>query len=198
MAAKFIPLIRKAARSAPALNLAKNQLVVLYSGNMGRKQGIEILVDVARRLENAPHIQLVLCGDGAARPDLEQRAAGLRNVHFLPLQPLNRLNELLNLGDIHVLPQRADTADLVMPSKLTGMLASGRPVIATAAPGTELASVVGRVGVVVPPGDPDCLAESIKDLAADPGSGRVWENWAATLWKRTGVPIAYWTIFWPR
>jgi colanic acid biosynthesis glycosyl transferase WcaI len=169
------------------LNLTKDQLIVLYSGNMGRKQGIEILVDAAHRLENDPQIQLVLCGDGAVRADLEQRASGLRNIHFLPLRPLDGLNELLNAGNIHVLPQRAGAADLVMPSKLTGMLASGRPVIATAAAGTELAGVVGQVGVVVPSGDADCLAQSIRDLAADPderarlgklGRAFVEENWS--------------------
>ena len=61
---------------------------------------------------------------------------------LLPLQPADRLNELLNLADIHLLPQRADAADLVMPSKLTGMMASGRAVLATASPGTQLATVI--------------------------------------------------------
>jgi len=66
-----------------------------------------------------------------------------------------------------LLPQRADAADLVMPSKLTGMLASGRPVLATAHPGTELALVVQDCGVVVPPEDPPAMAQAVQALAAD-------------------------------
>ena len=71
------------------------------------------------------------------------------------------------MADIHILPQRADAADLVMPSKLTGMLASGRPVIATAAEGTELYEVVHKVGIAVPPEDVRALAAAIRSLAND-------------------------------
>lgn len=78
------------------------------------------------------------------------------------------MNALLNLADIHVLPQRADAADLVMPSKLLGMLASSRPVLATARPGTELARVLEEVGLVVPPEDAGALAAGILRLARDP------------------------------
>jgi colanic acid biosynthesis glycosyl transferase WcaI len=94
--------------------------------------------------------------------------AGLGNLRWLPLQPAERLNDLLNLADIHLLPQRADAADLVMPSKLTGMLASGRPVVATAGQGTQLGRVVSGCGVLTPPGDGAALARAIVDLAADP------------------------------
>ena len=91
------------------------------------------------------------------------------NVHFLPLQPLDRLNDLLNLADIHLLPQRADAADLVMPSKLTGMLASGRPVVASAAAETQLSQVVDGRGIVVPPGDASAFAWAIDQMANHPG-----------------------------
>lgn len=134
---------------------------------MGNKQGLEILADAARLLQNQPHLYFVFCGNGAGRNDLVQRTVGLERVYFLDLQPLERLSDLLGLADIHLLPQRADAADLVMPSKLTGMLASGRPVIATAHPQTELAEVVAQCGVVVPPEDPTALAAAIVALAAD-------------------------------
>ena len=75
--------------------------------------------------------------------------------------------DLLALADIHLLPQRADAADLVMPSKLTGMLASGRAVVATARVGTELACLVESVGLVVPPEDPLAMANGILALAGD-------------------------------
>lgn len=153
------------------LGLADDAVVALYSGNMGNKQGLEVLADVARLLKDEPRIQFVFGGNGSGRADLEQRCAGLPNVRFLDLQPLERLNDWLGLADIHLLPQRADAADLVMPSKLTGMLASGRPVLATAHPQTELGRVVAHdaeCGVVVPPEDPAAMADALRQLVADP------------------------------
>lgn len=142
-----------------------DKVLVLYSGNMGEKQGLEVLIEAAKQLESQPELHFILCGDGAARPRLERQAADLANVSFKPLQPIEKLNDLLNLADIHVLPQRADAADLVLPSKLTNMLASGRPVVATAAPGTQVAELVNESGLVVPPGDSRALAKALKELA---------------------------------
>jgi colanic acid biosynthesis glycosyl transferase WcaI len=71
------------------------------------------------------------------------------------------------MADMHLLPQSAEAEDLVLPSKLTGMLASGRPVIATCREGTEIATVVSQCGLVVPPGDIAALAAAIEDLADD-------------------------------
>lgn len=147
------------------LGLSDDVVVALYSGNMGQKQGLEIVIEAARRLEASENIYFVMCGQGAAFERLHTMAEGLNNIMWLPLQPLERLNELLNLADIHLLPQRADAADLVMPSKLTGMLASGRPVVATAAGGTEVWSAVEGRGINTLPGDVSAFAEAIKVLA---------------------------------
>jgi len=98
---------------------------------------------------------------------LEQLVSKLPNVTFLPLQPFERLNDLLNAADIHLLPQRAGAADLVMPSKLTGMLSSGRPVIATADAGTQVARVVEGRGLVVPAEDEVALHEAVSLLVED-------------------------------
>ena len=181
------------------LEIAADAVVALYSGNMGGKQGLEILAEAAkiygegcrsdfspttacrtevrqaglaetdgRRDELQPaEVVFVFCGNGAGRDGLVALCENLANVHFLDLQPVERLSELLAMADIHLLPQRADAADLVMPSKLTGMLASGRPVIATAYPGTELASVVEECGLVVPPGDAAGLVGALRRLASD-------------------------------
>ena len=153
------------------LGLAPSAVVALYSGNMGNKQGLEILADVARLLQGDPSIQFVFGGNGSGRADLQARCAGLPNVRFLDLQPLERLNDWLGLADVHLLPQRADAADLVMPSKLTGMLASGRAVLATALPETELGRVVtedAACGMVVPPENAAAMADALRALAADP------------------------------
>jgi colanic acid biosynthesis glycosyl transferase WcaI len=147
------------------LGIADGAVVALYSGNMGGKQGLEVLADVARLCSE---LVFVFCGNGAGRSDLVARCAGLTNVRFLDLQPAKQLPDLLATASIHLLPQRADAADLVMPSKLTGMLASARPVVATAKPGTELANVVQSCGLVVPPEDPAAFAQALMALAADP------------------------------
>ena len=156
----------------------EDKIILLYSGNMGAKQGLELLAPLAEifapggRLDD-PRVHFIFCGDGAFRPQLELLVAGRPNVTLLPLQPLNRLNDLLNAADIHLLPQRAGAADLVMPSRLTGMLSSGRPVIATADPGTQVALVVGGAnaedarGVVVPAEHPAALYAAVADLVAD-------------------------------
>ena len=89
------------------------------------------------------------------------------NLRFIDLRPSAELNELLNMADIHLLPQLRGAADLVMPSKLTGMLASGRPVIAATTPGTEIASVLDGRGLVIEPECPVGFADAIVKLVAD-------------------------------
>jgi len=173
-------------------------VVALYSGNMGNKQGLELLAQIAGLCLGAvvppnQKILFVFCGNGAGRADLVARCQGLSNVRFLDLQPAARLPDLLAAADIHLLPQRDDAADLVLPSKLTNMLASARPVVTTANLDTELADVItgkavasaavaanvalaGRsgltslpaaCGVVVPPGDAVAFAAAVQALAAD-------------------------------
>jgi colanic acid biosynthesis glycosyl transferase WcaI len=128
----------------------------------------ELAAWLAARGHKVREVAFVFCGNGAGRADLVARCAGLANVRFMDLQPAQRLPDLLATADIHLLPQRADAADLVMPSKLTGMLASARAVVATAHVGTELATVVQTCGLVVPPEDPVALAQAVRTLAADP------------------------------
>ena len=147
------------------------KVVLLYSGNMGAKQGLEMLVGLAEELRREERVHLLLCGDGSFRPELERGMAGRTNVTMLPLQPVGRLRSLLNAADVHLLPQRAGAADLVMPSKLTGMLASGRPVVVTADAGTQVAEVIGAgeeaLGLVVPTEDAGALAGAARRLAGD-------------------------------
>ena len=151
------------------LRIPREATVCLYSGTMAHKQGLDVLAESVQKLGSRDEMHFVFCGDGPAKQTLASLALQMPNVHFLPLQPFERLNDLLNLADIHLLPQRADAADLVMPSKLTGMLASGRPVVASAARDTQLAQVVDGRGIVVPPGDPSAFAWAIDQLANHAG-----------------------------
>lgn len=149
------------------LGIPPDAVVALYSGSMGRKQGLELLGEVADLLVENKNIQFVFCGEGPSKPELVNRTAHLANVCWLGLQPVDYLNDLMNLADIHLLPQRAQVADLVMPSKLTGMLASGRPVVACADQGSQLATAVADCGVCVPAGDVTAFARAIACLADD-------------------------------
>jgi colanic acid biosynthesis glycosyl transferase WcaI len=101
---------------------------------------------------------------------------------------------LLRTADFHLIPQRAEAADLVLPSKLGGILASGRPVIVMANPGTGLAEEIGQAGLVIPPGDPESLASTARSLAGDAALcrslGKKARNIAVARWDKTTIVAA--------
>lgn len=173
------------------LGIAQSEIVALYSGNMGEKQGLEVVLETAVLLSSEQDIVFVLCGDGAARVRLQKQYENLRNVIWIPLQPLDRLNDLLNMADIHILPQRAGAADLLMPSKLTGMLSSGRPVIATAAKNTQIAEVIVDCGIVVEPENALLLSDAILSLSRDEHGreklGARARDFAIKNWSKDGI-----------
>jgi colanic acid biosynthesis glycosyl transferase WcaI len=154
------------------LKIKPRTRVVLYSGNMGEKQGLDLILEVARRFQSDPEVLFLLCGHGAVRERIGRAADGITNVRLIPLQPVSRLNELLNLADVHLLPQRAEATDLVLPSKLTAMMASGRPVVAAARIGSDVARFAGKGGLVVAPGDVPAFEHAIRRLLADGGLNR--------------------------
>jgi len=165
---QFFPM-RGAAQLRHELGIPADRCVVLYSGSIGRKQGLEHVIAAARILGENPAVSplFLLAGAGPIRAELERSSQGMTNVRFLPLQPAERFNEFLNVGDIHLLPQRRDASDLVMPSKLLAILSAGRPVIATAPPDSEIARTVATAGVITPPENSVALAEAIAELAGD-------------------------------
>ena len=172
------------------LGIGDDKCVALYSGNMGNKQGLESLLEAAKALQAESGLLFVLCGEGAAREQLMKLGGDLHNVRWLPLQPMEKLNELLNLADIHLLPQRADVAELVMPSKLLGMLASGKPILATAHSGTQLAKVISSCGKVVEPGNAQEIAQGLLELLHAPQQRELLGAAAlvaAQAWDKTKV-----------
>jgi len=165
-----IQQIRADAKGAQAfrqlLDIPEQDFIALYSGNMGEKQGLELVINAADLLSDQSKLVFVLCGEGAAKARLQALAKEkqLENVMFLPLQPANKLAGMLSAANIHLVVQKAHAADLVMPSKLTNILAVGGHAIVTAKEDTELGRLAkAHPGVfeICPPDDAGALARLI-------------------------------------
>ncbi len=185
---KIRPLGRPSAYRAE-LGLAGGTFVALYAGALGAKQGVNLLIEAARGLRDRTDIVFVVAGDGPMRGALEAAAVGLPNLLLLPFQPEERFSEFLGLADVHLMPQEKGAADLMLPSKLGGMLASGRPILVTADPGTELSDFLGSAAVCTAPGDVEAMIAALLTLAERPsgdGEARRLEL-ARTLGRTEGL-----------
>jgi len=127
--------------------------IVLYSGSIGEKQGLDALIRIADNLKDKENIKFLICGTGPYKQELIRMAEEkkLMNMAFLPLQGYDVFNEFLNMADVHLVLQKANASDLVMPSKLTSILAVGGLALVTANPGTTLYDVIRahEMGVVI-------------------------------------------------
>jgi colanic acid biosynthesis glycosyl transferase WcaI len=163
--------------------------VVMYAGNLGYSQSVDLLLDAAIAFQHDPSVVFVVNGGGSARPGLERQAAGLANVRFVDLQPRERLPEVLAAADVHVVPLRRGLARSSVPSKLYSILASGRPVVASVDPGTEVARTIDRAGagLAVPPEDAEALTKALRKVVEQPEQAATWgragrsfvEGWAS-------------------
>jgi colanic acid biosynthesis glycosyl transferase WcaI len=147
------------------------EFLAVYAGNLGVKQGLEVLLQTAPLLRD-PRIRLVICGDGAQREILAARARemNLPNFTMLPLQAGGDYRALLVDADVCFITQQGGAGNSFFPSKLLGLLAESRPVVTVAAPECELALSLaeGNFGVNIPPGRPQELADLLDALANDP------------------------------
>ena len=148
--------------------------IILYAGNMGQKQGLEMVLDAAAMLESEhSDVSFLFIGEGAAKPSLIEKAKKmkLRNVFFKPVQPVQDLSALLAVADIHLVIQKRGVADAVMPSKLAAILASGGYAIITSDENTELGKMVLNnpgIATLIPPENTILLTEAIMELLSDP------------------------------
>jgi len=169
--------------------------IVSHFGNMGVKQGLEVVLEAARLSVDDPGIVYLLVGDGAARNDLEAKARelDLPNLRFLPLQPRERFLELLTQSDACLVTQRCSVADIVFPSKIITLLAAARPIVASVGAGSEVARVAAESGggITVSPEDPRALADAVARLRSDPclrtQMGRAGRAYALGRWERETV-----------
>ena len=150
--------------------------VVMHSGNIGLSQDLDVLIDAAARLSAYPDIVVAIVGDGVKRAALEARVSQRRlaNVRFLPYQPRERLAESFASADLFVVSLARGLAGYIVPSKLYGILASGRPYVAAVEEASEVAAITRRYqsGLLAEPGDAESLARQILTLHGDRARGR--------------------------
>lgn len=180
----------------------QGRTVVMYAGNVGLSQSLELFVDAARSLvDTRPEVVFVINGDGSARAALEQRAAGLENVRFVGYQPRERLPEVLAAADLHVVPLKRGLAHSSVPSKLYSILAAARPLLASVDEGTEVARTVeaAGAGLAVPPDDRDAFLAGLLQLLDDPAAlverGRSGRRFVQSWASPAAVATAYSQLF---
>ncbi len=154
--------------------------VVLYAGNVGFSQSLDLVVDAAQQM---PDVTFVINGDGAARKHLAEAAEGLSNLRLVGYQPIERLPEVLASGDVHVVPLRAGLGNVSVPSKTYSSLAAARPIVAAIDADTEIPRLLEASGGgrSVPPDDPQAFVAELRRLVDDPAecarlgtAGRAW------------------------
>ena len=179
-----------------------DRFVLMHSGNVGLSQNLGLLLEAASRLTSRERLVVAIVGDGAQRQPLQDTAArrGLTNVRFFPYQPKELLDESFATADAFLVSLKPGLEGYIVPSKVYGILASGRPFVAAVDPSCE-AAVIARehhCGTIAPPGEPDALAASIAALCDDPAGARVMgENArrAAWLYDRRVAVQAYYDLF---
>ena len=176
-----------------------DQFVVGHCGNMGVKQGLDLVLHAASRLRERRDITFILVGDGSMKSQLEQQASSLQlsNLRFLPLLDESSFSEMLAATDVGLIVQQSSVSDIVFPSKTVTLLSAARPVIASVNDKSEIGRtiLVSRGGVVIKPEDPDLLAEAVRSFAADKESrqamGERGRQYAFKTWETSGVLSAF-------
>jgi glycosyltransferase involved in cell wall biosynthesis len=148
----------------------------MHSGNVGLSQNLDVLIEAADRLRSKQRLTIAIVGDGSKRASLEAMVAsrGLTNVRFLPYQPKALLHDSFATADAFLVALRSGIEGFIVPSKVYGILAAGRPYVAATDPSSEAAQIAREsgCGLVAAPGDPAALAEAIATLYDDPAMTR--------------------------
>jgi putative colanic acid biosynthesis glycosyltransferase WcaI len=152
---------------------AEGPAVLMYSGNFGKKQNLEQLIPLFRKLSsNNRNIRIVLRGDGQERERFEKQIgeAGVTGASFLPLAPASEFLASLQSAHIHVVPQAMNVANYALPSKVFSIMAAGRPFICIASPNSPLDELARRsgAGICVYSADDGSLYRAVVDLAGNP------------------------------
>jgi glycosyltransferase involved in cell wall biosynthesis len=145
--------------------------VLLHAGNLGFYGAWDTIIAAARKLENE-NIGFVFVGDGAERFRLEKLTTGAPNIRFLPFFPSSDISSVLGAPDAHIVTIKSGLEGVVVPSKMFGIIAAGKPIVAVAAVGTDVATLGARhkFAICADPGNPDELAHAIRRIATDPAA----------------------------
>ena len=144
--------------------IIEDDIILMYSGSLNKKQDVGLLINTIKRKSINKKLKWLLSIEGPSKAIIEKELQNQKNVIITGLKPYSQLDEWLSMADIHLLPQKVDVSDLVMPSKLIGILASGRPVVATALKNSELADVINGCGLISKPGEVDDFIIAIDRL----------------------------------
>ena len=178
-----------------------DEVVVMYAGNVGYSQPLELVVEAARSMEGRDDVRFVVNGEGSRREELEADVAGLDNVTLVDFQPSERLAEVLAAGDLHLVLLKEGLASVSVPSKMYSILAAGRPVLASVDPGTEVQRVLERSGAgrAVAAGDVSGFVDALTELVADrkllEESGAAARRFAESWLSAAAVAGAYTDLF---
>jgi len=144
------------------------QFVLLHAGNLGFYGAWETLVAAAWKLAGEG-IGLVFVGDGAQRAQIETAAAGCKNVRFLPFFPASKIASVLAAPDAHILTIKRGLEGVIVPSKMYGILAAGKPIVAVAPRETDVATIGEKRGFAIwgDPDDPDQVACAVRKISYD-------------------------------
>jgi colanic acid biosynthesis glycosyl transferase WcaI len=157
--------------------LPADAFVAVYAGNLGVKQGLDVLIGAAQQVRDK-RVHILICGDGAQRDVLHEqiRTLQLPNVTMLPLQQGVNYTSLLQDADLCFITQQSGSGNSFFPSKLLGLLAQAKPVITVADPESELAEAAteGGFGMNIPPGRPGEVASLLDEMASDPERLQRW------------------------
>jgi len=149
-----------------------DRFVVMHSGNVGLSQDLGVLLEAADLLGAHEDVVFAIVGDGAARAGLQREAArrGLSNVRFLPYRPKEELADSLGAADVHVVGLRRGLAGCIVPSKVYGIMAAGKPFVGAVEESSEVAMLIREheCGARVDPGDPEALARAILEMREAP------------------------------
>jgi len=175
--------------------------VVMYAGNVGLSQPLELMLEAAGALSYESELVFVINGSGARRPELERRARDLDNVVFVDMQPSERLPEVLSAADIQVVALKRGLARASVPSKIYSIFAAGRPVIASVDDHSAVADMVtsAGAGLAVPPEDAEAFTKAIRRLLDDPGEaeamGRTGRSFVEGAASPEAIATAYARLF---
>ena len=174
-AGRVYPVSKKDNQLLDELGL-RYKKVVMYSGNLGRYQPLEVMIHAARELRDRDDIVFVFAGDGGKRQKVQEIAASqhLDNVMLIPFQPLNRLAESLSMADVALIGIYPENEGIIMPSKLYGLLAVGKPIICVSDPKSEVMEILKRAGAGLHSSinDPKELAQKIVAIWDDLGKAK--------------------------